>query len=201
MAKSVSNKYPKNVWGEDNPEKIRQHTSENQLKKAVNILNPTDIFSHYFGLNNTSSEFQNPEPSQEKTPLPRNEVLLYSFRSRYETRTESRIDRETSHEIQKLLKSLKSQISLLEKSESALSRDIAKIKVEQLPQKSGIYYLRFFEWLLAAMMHLRAKVEEGRTWLAAFSGKKKKMGYWKMYKKHGTIFGLSHERTLATQSG
>ena len=79
---------------------------------------------------------------------------------------------------------------------------ITKIKVEQLPKKSGIYHIRFFEWLLGVVKQLRMKVEEGRAWLATFTNrKKKKMGYWNMYKKHGTTFGLSHERTLSTQTG
>ncbi|OGG13332.1 hypothetical protein A2773_00865 [Candidatus Gottesmanbacteria bacterium RIFCSPHIGHO2_01_FULL_39_10] len=201
MAKVSVNKYPKNVWGEDNPEKIRQHTEDNQLKKAAGILNPGDLFSSFLGINKPSSETVKPEPKEEKISIPSNEVLIYSFRSRMETRSETPVDRETSQEIQELMKSLKSQIHLLEKSESNLDADIAKIKVDQIPQKSGIYYLRFFEWLLIVIKQLRAKVEEGRTWLNAFSGKKKKMGYWKMYKKHGTNFGLSHERTAATQSG
>jgi len=56
--------------------------------------------------------------------------------------------------------------------------------------------------MIGIVKNLRQKVEEGRTWLAAFSQRKiKKMGYWKMYKKHGTTFGLSHERTVATQTG
>jgi hypothetical protein len=46
------------------------------------------------------------------------------------------------------------------------------------------------------------KIEDGRAWLETFAKrKKKKLGYWKMYKKHGTTFGLSHERTIATQTG
>ena len=82
------------------------------------------------------------------------------------------------------------------------TKEIGKIKVEQLPAKTGIYYLRFLEWMIMLVRQLRQRVEDGRAWLSTFQKRqKKRLGYWKMYKKHGTTFGLSHERTLATQTG
>lgn len=188
MAK-VASKNTNNVWGQDNPEKIRQHREETQLKKAGSILNPSDMLSSLFGA--TGKE------TQENIKPTKNEVLIYTFKERIETR----IDKETSSEIKEVVQKLKEQVILLEKSEKMLTSDIAKIKVEQLPQKPGVYYLRFFEWLILVIAQLRVKVEEGRTWLTAMTSKKKKMGYWKMYKKHGTTFGLSNERTVSTQSG
>ncbi len=100
-----------------------------------------------------------------------------------------------------ILAKLKEQITVLEKSEKGLVSEISKVKVEQMPAKTGIYYLRFLEWLITVVRELRMKVEDGKAWLHTFNQKKKKVGYWKMYKKHGTTFGLSHERTLATQTG
>src|SRR3989338_7202397 len=102
MAKTAFNKYPKNAWGEDNPEKIRQHTEESQLKKAAGILNPGDLFSSFLGMNKSTSETFKSEPEVEKIPSPKSEVLIYSFRSRIETKSETRIDRETNQEIQEL---------------------------------------------------------------------------------------------------
>jgi len=48
---------------------------------------------------------------------------------------------------------------------------------------------------------LREQVDDSRTWLSLHTNRKQKRGFWGMYKKHGTQFGLSNERTLATQAG
>ncbi len=183
-----------NPWGDDQPEKLRNsgdHTigARQQLK---NLVNPGNMLDSMFG--RMKPEWSKQIPQKEKTII-REEKLVFSFSARKE---EQDVTRETKF----LLEKLKEQVVLLEKSEKALTAQITKIKVEQLPKKSGIYHIRFFEWLLGVVKQLRMKVEEGRAWLATFTNrKKKKMGYWNMYKKHGTTFGLSHERTLSTQTG
>jgi hypothetical protein len=134
------------------------------------------------------------KPYQER-PLKRSETLVFSRERREQ-------EKAVQMETQELLCQLKKQVTLLEKSQKGLVSEISKIKVEKLPPKTGIYYLRFFEWLIILIKQLRMRVEEGRTWLSTFSQrKKKKLGYWQMYKKHGTTFGLSYERSLATQTG
>jgi hypothetical protein len=44
-------------------------------------------------------------------------------------------------------------------------------------------------------------VEDSGAWLSAMSGKKGKKTYWSEFKKHGTSFGMSNERSVATQTG
>ena len=156
------------------------------------LVNPTGMLEQMFGTPSRETD----HPSKEGRYLPqKRETLLFS---RQVTEQENQIQ----NEVKMLLKQLKEQVTVLAKSEKALTGEISRIKVEQLPKKTGIYYLRFFEWLIGIVRQLRIKVEEGRTWLEAFTRRKtKKMGYWKMYKKHGTTFGMSHERTLATQTG
>lgn len=197
MQKINTNKPKIFTWGDEkSPERIRPSTPLSQIQQAANILNPISMLDNLFGSGNRESYPQQERPP-EQAPKRTQETLVFSYRAEYESYQE----RATRGEIKQIVEKLNEQVTLLEKSESGLASDIAKIKVEQLPRKSGIYYLRFFEWLIITIKQLRTKVEEGRTWLQAFSSKKKKLGYWKMYKKHGTTFGLSHERTLATQSG
>lgn len=183
-----------NPWGDDQPEKLRNTRSSTigARQQLTNLVNPNNMLESMFG--RKTSEWGRQSSLKEKT-IKREEKLIFSFQERKE---EQDVTRETKYLIEKL----KEQVTLLEKSEKALTSQITKIKVEQLPKKSGIYHIRFFEWLLGVVKQLRMKVEEGRAWLATFTNrKKKKMGYWNMYKKHGTTFGLSHERTLSTQTG
>lgn len=179
-------------WGEDNPERDRKG-GLGQLRAATDLINPVGMLDQLLG--KYPKEAPGQSPTKENAPKKKSsEVVLYAFKERTE-------QSQLSNEIRAVLQTLSEQITLLEKSESGLAKDIAKLEVEQLPEKPGIYYIRFFEWLTIMVKQLRAKVEEGRTWLQAMTTKKKKMGYWKMYKKHGTTFGLSNERTVATQSG
>lgn len=182
-----------NPWGDENPEKLKRTPLKTvgwgqQLK---GLFNP-DSF-----LNQFSSESV---PFESKTPLAEkksrgNEILVFS-------RTVKEEERKIYQETTVILSKLKEQVTILEKSNKGLVAEMAKVKVEQAPQKSGIYYIRFLEWMLLVVKQMRMKVDEGRAWLETFTKRKtKKLGYWKMYKKHGTTFGLSHERTLATQTG
>ncbi len=184
-----------NPWGDDPPEKLNQNydrpnTMGQQIK---DLVNPGSMIDQLLG-KRTSSEYGSPV-KEYKPKTTYKETLVFSHSVRKEDQT-------VRHETQELLSQLKRQVTMLEKSEKALTSEISKIKVESLPDKTGIYYLRFFEWLIGIVKQLRLKVDEGRIWLQAFNQRsKKKAGYWKMYKKHGTSFGLSNERTLATQTG
>ena len=156
------------------------------------------MLDQMFGRNHTPSESTPNNFHKEKQPKRTyQEMVLFMYSER---RQEVKLNNEM-YEIKQILDTLKRQVKMLEKSEKALVSDISKLNIQQLPNKPGVYYVRFFEWLITIVRQLRAKVEEGRTWLQAMTAKKKKVGYWKMYKKHGTTFGLSNERTLATQSG
>jgi len=195
----MANIHPKqnmaNPWGDDHPEKLtktgRQTIGFNQQLKS--LVNPAGMLDQLFGQRTSSEHAFN--PNRKETASYKRETTIFSRNLKEQ---ETQIQNETKF----LLKQLKEQVTLLEKSEKTLTSQIAKIKVEQIPSKSGIYYLRFFEWLIGLVKQLRIKVEEGSAWLAAFTHRqKKRMGYWRMYKKHGTTFGMSHERTLATQTG
>ncbi len=185
-----------NPWGDLSVEKDKKGSSDTigwgqQLK---GLVNPNGFLDQMFGGRGNEGY---PSQKEQKKPPQRMETLVFSRKS-FESQTQ---EQQLQCEIRGLLKQLKDQITVLEKSEKSLTSEISKIKVEQLPNKTGIYYLRFFEWLITIVRQLRVKVEEGRAWLETFTRRKKKVGYWKMYKKHGTTFGLSHERTLATQTG
>jgi len=73
--------------------------------------------------------------------------------------------------------------------------------VAQSPVKTGKYHFSFFARLRAILRLFRQQISESRVWLEASFAKKRKRQYWFMFKKHGTAFGLSSERVIATQAG
>ena len=191
--KKNSQKY--NFWGDENREKLNQSPkSPASVKQLADIVNPVNLLDSIFS--GKKSQESPAHEIKEKIPHKKaNETLVFS----YET---TRQDYQLKQETNQILTELKKQVTLLQKSEKALSAEISKVKIDALPPKTGIYYLRYFEWLMAVIRGLRFKIEEGRNWLSTFNQRKsKKMGYWKIYKKHGTTFGMSQERTLATQTG
>jgi hypothetical protein len=82
-----------------------------------------------------------------------------------------------------------------------LQIEFKEVAIEQRIVNPGKYHTSFFEWVLSAIRIARMKVEDSGAWLSASKGKKAKKDYWQMFKKHGTTFGLSNERVVATQTG
>lgn len=84
-----------------------------------------------------------------------------------------------------------------------LNSDILEVEkaIAFTPVRMGKYHLSFFARLKAIIKLFRQQVNESKLWLEASFAKKKKKGYWSMYKKHGTTFSMSNERALASQAG
>lgn len=95
-------------------------------------------------------------------------------------------------DLQKLMSELGEFGSQVQEAQKAVATEVVS---------PGKYHVSFFERLRRIISLFRKQIAESRTWLTMSQGKKKQRGYWKMYKKHGTTFGLSQERVLATQAG
>jgi len=103
------------------------------------------------------------------------------------------------HEMRRNIEQIKTELAKLVSSSEMLKMDFAEVAVEQTVNV-GQYQLTFFEWMLTVIRAAREKVEDSGAWLNTVKGKKDK-GYWGMFKKHGTTFGLSGERSVATSVG
>lgn len=114
-----------------------------------------------------------------------------------EKRIASETQRELSREIKEILEELKRIIT----SSKDLEIAFADISTTEQIINPGEYHKSFFELLLSIVKEARLKVEDSGAWLAMFKSKKAKRNYWEMFKKHGTTFGLSNERVVATQTG
>lgn len=110
--------------------------------------------------------------------------------ARYESAELSQRVQEITVELQRLV----SQSAVLEE-------EFKEVTMTRMPKKAGTYHLNFFEWMLSVIRSARQKVEDSSSWLQAISSKKGQKQYWAMFKKHGTTFGMSNERSVATQTG
>lgn len=108
-------------------------------------------------------------------------------------------EQKLAREVEALQEELKKTVEELKELNSAVT-EVEKA-VAQAPVKPGKYHLSFFSRLRAILRLFRQQVSESRLWLEASFAKKRKRSYWAMFKKHGTTFGLSSERVIATQAG
>lgn len=114
-----------------------------------------------------------------------------------ERKIEAKENQETKIKIQEIL----IEIKKLTASSKELEIQFKDISVEQIPQGAGKYHSNFVEWVLVMIRSARERVDHAVTWTGAIKGKKNQKQYWSLFKKHGTSFGLSGERMVATQVG
>lgn len=104
-------------------------------------------------------------------------------------------------QIQQQLAQVRAELKALTAAMKNLHQEIEKA-IDEIPPAPGIYHLNFMDRLRSIIKILREQIDDSRSWLALTAQRKqKKLGYWGMFKKHGTSFGLSSERALATQAG
>jgi hypothetical protein len=105
------------------------------------------------------------------------------------------------HEMDRQVREIISELTKLISSSKGLQAKFSQIMVEQTPPNIGEYHINFFEWMLSMLRMARKNVENSGAWLSSVKGKGDKKGYWGMFKKSGSSFGLSGERVVATQVG
>ena len=108
----------------------------------------------------------------------------------------SELDMQTKQQVE----AIRVELKAIAQSLKGLHQEV-QTAVETAPVDPGIYHINFYEQLKSFLKLLRVQIEDSRSWLHASNSRKKKLGYWGMYKKHGTTFGLSNERSLATSAG
>jgi hypothetical protein len=105
-------------------------------------------------------------------------------------------------EIRQLVEAIRKEIKYLQKADKSLLndvKDIEKIAIDSLPEKPGIYHVRFLEIVLRTLRLLREKIGESKTWMQALISKKKKRGslFAVRSKKSGTQYSQSQELSTA----
>lgn len=101
-------------------------------------------------------------------------------------------------QIKELIKAIKQEVESIKKSDKALMdevRDIEKLTLDTLPEKVGIYHIRFLEVVLKVLQTMRLKIGESGTWMQALISKKQKRGsaFAARTKSKGTQYSMSQE--------
>lgn len=153
------------------------------------------MLDQFFGGNNQEdddldSEF-NFKHEAAKSKTKKQEVKLFNYQEYYETTL-------IKKQIQELTEAIKKEIEVIKRADVSLLndiRDVEKLTINNLPEKPGIYHIRFLELVLEILRTLRAKVGESKTWLQALMSKKKKRGslFAVRSKKQGTQYSMSQE--------
>lgn len=139
---------------------------------------------------NLSPEF-NFKKEANKGKSGKHEVKIFNYQEYYETTLIKR-------QIKELTEAIKKEIDMIKKADASLINDVKDVEnltINGLPEKPGVYHIRFLELVLSILRTLRAKVGESKTWLQALMTKKKKRGsaFASRSKKQGTQYSMSQE--------
>lgn len=208
----------------NNTVEIGKSTSSNfpkefgkQLKQNL-ASTPDDSMSQLLGIGRfeetTSSISQEMKPGQEfvlpkktsqkELPTPERRphiaagIDYHAEVVRHRERGSKRESQEIQYQIQQIMEELQRLVS---SSDKIIQMTYGQVTVSTTPTIVGKYHTNFFTWMLTVIRTARQKVEDSGAWLATAKGKGGKKGYWNQFKKHGTSFGMSNERQVATQTG
>ena len=139
---------------------------------------------------NFGPEF-NFKKEESKAKAGKKEVKIFNYQEYYETTL-------IKKQIQELTDAIRKEIEMIKKADASLINDVKDVEnltINSLPEKPGIYHIRFLELVLNILRTLRAKVGESKTWLQALMSKKKKRGsaFVVRSKKSGTQYSMSQE--------
>src|SRR3989338_8860819 len=134
------------------------------------------------------TQYQPTEKQQEQAQL-KNEFSLYSKDLYFEQKKRYEVIEQLSAQIRQEIKLIKAKSNEFAGQVDA----IEKHTLQSLPEKPGVYHIRYLELLLQFLRGLREKVAESNTWMAAMQSKKKKRGslFVVQSKKKGTAYSMS----------
>ena len=141
-------------------------------------------------------EFSPPSSKEQKaSPKAKKEANIFSYNEYHESVL-------VKQEIRQLVEQIRKEIQYIRKADKSLLnevKDIEKIAIDSLPEKPGVYHVRFLEIILRTLQLLRQKMGESKTWMQALMSKKKKRGslFAIRSKKAGTQYSLSQELSNA----
>jgi len=172
---------------------------KNTIANDVVGKTASDALSSLFGqMPKPQSEYR-PKNPFERSPFPGFKKETPAPIHRPEILSPARISEEQQR-VKQQLESIRAELGMLAKSMGKLNTEIEKAIMET-PVDPGVYHVNFLERLKSLLQMIRKRVDSSNEWLQLSGNRKKQKGYWGKYKKHGTQFGLSADRTPATQTG
>lgn len=140
------------------------------------------------------------ESFEKTSALEQSERKEFRKKANYEAKTEVILFTAQERAVAQEIEAIRQELIAFIKTAKEVDFEIEKT-VKEIPVRPGVYHLRFLERIKRLLKLLREKLENSRTWLRVSVSKRKQRGYWFLYKKNGTNFGLSNERVVATQTG
>lgn len=136
-----------------------------------------------------------PSSQEQKVSKSKKEANIFNYNEYHESVI-------VKKEIRSLVEQIRREIQYIKKADASLLqevKDIEKIAIDSLPEKPGIYHVRFLEIVLRALQLMREKIGESHTWMQALQSKKKKRGslFASQSKKKGTQYSQSQELSTA----
>jgi hypothetical protein len=180
--------------GESSHKENQAHAEEQKPDQIAN--GHVEIFDRT--THHKAAPSENHQAQAEKAHHPKAEAAINYHQEIVKNR--ERMSKGETNEMRQNIVQIKAELSKLVASSQVLKMQFAEVSVEQTVNV-GRYQLNFFEWMLAVIRSARQKVEDSEAWLGTVQGKGAKKDYWSMFKKHGTTFGLSGERSAATSVG
>ena len=174
--------------------KGKTYKNRNTLETLKNSRN-SGILDQFFGNYDTDfpreDTFGWPKESAKTPGKSRQEFTVFNYQNYYEKEI-------VRKEIKQLSEQITKEIEMIKKADASLINDVKDVEnltINGLPEKPGIYHIRFLELVLNILRTLRAKVGESKTWLQALMSKKKKRGsaFVVRSKKQGTQYSMSQE--------
>lgn len=137
---------------------------------------------------------ENPEEDKKSVNRELGFGTVFSFREIEERRQMS--------EIKQLIEAIKQEVEEIKRADKALMSevsDIEKLTIDTMPEKTGIYHVRFLEIVLKVLQSLKLKISESGTWMEALKSKKAKRGsaFAARSNKKGTQYSMSQEISTA----
>jgi hypothetical protein len=171
---------------------FNQNNTVEGLKDPMSSLDQNNLLEELFG---RKDSLTTEEKEKKLKTKPRQEFSLFNYNHYYEKEV-------VKKQIKELTEQIKKEIEFIKKSDRSLIseiQDVENLTINSLPEKPGIYHIRFLEIVLRILRSLREKVGESRTWLAALISKKKKRGslFASLSKKKGTQYSMSQELSTA----
>ncbi|MBU1084974.1 MAG: DUF5660 family protein [Candidatus Beckwithbacteria bacterium] len=153
--------------------------------QPIDNSNPEDNFKFEEYLNQQEQKIRNQE-RQRFEAIRREEKIIFS-----------REDHQTKVQIE----NLQVQVKQLASEQVGLMKELDQASFQAVVNP-GVYHQNFFERLLHLIKLAKKNIVNSRTWLSLHNYRaKKQTGYWSQFKKSGTSFMLSGERSTATQTG
>lgn len=133
---------------------------------------------------------QNAPEKEQKPKMNLERGTLFSYRDMEE--------KQQMNEIKELIEAIRQEVEQIKQADKSLMsqvRDIERLTIDSLPERPGIYHVRFLEVVLKFLQSLKLKIGESGTWMQAMQSKKAKRGsaFAVQSKKSGTQYSMSQE--------